>query len=61
MMSDRQMEVAFVPHSNVQGAIVARFQHPTEALERHASLVCQLRDSGWSVVDRMSVVDRLAA
>ena len=54
MMPDRQMEVGFFPHSNLQGAMVARFEHPTDALERHAELVCRLRDSGWSVVNRLA-------
>jgi len=48
---ERAFEVGFFPHWDLSQAVLARFDHPTAALARHADVVRQLRDAGWTVAD----------
>jgi hypothetical protein len=54
-------DVCVVPHWNVAGAVIERFDAPISALERHAEIARRLREAGWSVIDRVPVGEREAA
>ena len=52
--SEQTFEVCVVPHRNVSDAVIERFQSPIDALKRHAEVAMQLRETGWSVTDRIA-------
>jgi hypothetical protein len=43
------VEVAFIPHWNLEQSVRARYDHATPAFEAHARLVAQLQETGWVV------------
>jgi hypothetical protein len=42
-------DVITLPHWDMNGAAVERFEAPKEALQRHAMIAAQLRDAGWKL------------
>jgi hypothetical protein len=52
--SEQTFEVCVVPHRNVSEAVIERFQSPVDALKRHAEVAMHLRETGWSVTDRIA-------
>jgi hypothetical protein len=60
-VSDGRLQVSVFPHWNIARAIVVRLDHPIEAFERHAAVVQQLRESGWSVISRQAEGPRAGA
>jgi hypothetical protein len=48
--ASRRWDVCLVPHWDVGGSVVERFETPLSALERHAEIARQLRAAGWAVV-----------
>ena len=46
---ESSFEVATVPLWDVNRAAVETFDTPREALQRHAAIAADLRDSGWTL------------
>ena len=51
---EQTYEVCVVPHRNVAETMIERFGSPVEALKRHAEVALALRETGWSVTDRIA-------
>jgi hypothetical protein len=45
-------DVAIVPHSNLASATIESVATPLAAMQRHAEIAHQLRESGWCVARR---------
>jgi hypothetical protein len=44
----RTFDVVTVPHWDIGSGSVETFDCATAALQRHATIACELRDAGWS-------------
>jgi hypothetical protein len=47
-------EVCVVPHWDPALAVIEHYDAPTRALLRHADLVRDLREGGWTVIDHVA-------
>jgi hypothetical protein len=61
VLGPRSYDVSLVPHWDVSASIVQHFDAPQGALLRHADIARQLREGGWTIVDRGSAGRLVAA
>ena len=47
--AERSLTVSLIPHGGIRRTLIEKFDNGLQAFQRHAEIVSNLRDFGWTV------------